>query len=83
VNNHRLAAIRSSSEAALVALKAFSVALPHGDLDGDLDEILSDLICDLMHLCDDTELGFSHLNFDEILASAKRFYLYETKEKIT
>ena len=72
MNNHQRA------EAALVALKAFSDAAPNGDL----DEVLSDLICDLMHLCNDTELGFSHLNFDEILASAERFYRYETKEKI-
>jgi len=67
MNNHKRA------ETALVALKAFNIAAPNGDL----DEVLSDLICNLMHLCDDTALGLSHLDFDEILASAQQSYLNE------
>ena len=58
------------AEAALVALTAFNNHMPNGD---DV-EVVGDLICDLMHLLDDPDLGFSHLLFREELAKAKRYY---------
>ena len=62
------------AEAALVALRAFNNHMPNGDD----DEVVGDLICDLMHLLDDPDLGFSHLLFREELAKAKRYYGQET-----
>jgi hypothetical protein len=62
------------AEAALVALTAFNNHMPNGD---DV-EVVGDLICDLMHLLDDPDLGFSHLLFREELAKAKRYYGQET-----
>ena len=62
------------AEAALVALRAFNNHMPNGD-DG---EVVGDVICDLMHLLDDPDLGFSHLLFREELAKAKRYYGQET-----
>jgi len=58
------------AEAALVALTAFNNHMPNGDD----DEVVGDLICDLMHLLDDPDLGFSHLLFSEELDKANRFY---------
>jgi hypothetical protein len=58
------------SEAALVALRAFNNHKPNG---AD-DEVVGDLICDLMHLLDDPELGFSHLLFSQQLEQAYRHH---------
>ena len=64
------------AEAALVALKAFNNHKPNGDD----DEVVGDLICDLMHLLDDPDLGFSHLLFSEQLREAYRFYAQESAQ---
>jgi hypothetical protein len=64
------------AEAALVALRAFNSHKPNG---AD-DEVVGDLICDLMHLLDDPDLGFSHLSFSEQLDEACRFYGQETTQ---
>ena len=61
------------AEAALVALRAFNNHMPNGDD----DEVVGDLICDLMHLLDDPELGFSHLLFSQQLEDAYRYYKQE------
>ena len=61
------------AEAALVALRAFNNHKPNGDD----DEVVGDLICDLMHLLDDPDLGFSHLLFSEQLEEAYRYYKQE------
>ena len=61
------------SEAALVALKAFNNYLPSGDI----DEAVSDLICDIMHLTDDPDLGYEHLDINWVLETAQRCYEYE------
>ena len=58
------------AEAALVALRAFNNHLPNGDD----DEVVGDLICDLMHLLDDPDLGFSHLLFSQQLDKAYRYH---------
>ncbi|MDG1949918.1 MAG: hypothetical protein P8J32_03825 [bacterium] len=65
------------AEAALVALRAFNNHTPNGDD----DEVVGDLICDLMHLIDDPDLGFSHLSFSQQLEKAYRYYEEETKEE--
>ena len=61
------------AEAALVALRAFNNHMPNGDD----DEVVGDLICDLMHLIDDPDLGFSHLSFSQQLEKAYRCYKQE------
>ena len=61
------------AEAALVALRAFNNHMPNGDD----DEVVGDLICDLMHLLDDPDLGFSHLLFSQQLEDAYRYYKQE------
>ena len=61
------------AEAALVALTAFNNHMPNGDD----DEVVGDLICDLMHLLDDPDLGFSHLLFSQQLEEAYRYYKQE------
>jgi hypothetical protein len=58
------------AEAAFVALRAFNKHMPNGDD----DEIVGDLLCNLMHLLDNPNLGFSHLSFSEVLEEA--YYLY-------
>ena len=64
------------AEAALVALRAFNSHKPNG---AD-DEVVGDLICDLMHLLDDPDLGFSHLVFSGELERANLFYKQEGTE---
>jgi hypothetical protein len=59
------------AEAAFVALKAFNEHMPNGEL----DEVVADLLCDLMHLLDDPDLGFSHLSFNHELKKAYRHYV--------
>ena len=64
------------AEAALVALRAFNNHMPNGDD----DEVVGDLICDLMHLLDDPDLGFSHLLFSQQLEEAYRCYKQENAQ---
>ena len=64
------------AKAALVALKAFNEHIPNGEH----EEVVGDLLCDLMHLLDNPDLGFSHLSFSQQLEKGCRFYNYE-KEK--
>ena len=64
------------AEAALVALRAFYNHMPNGDD----DEVVGDLICDLMHLLDDPDLGFSHLSFSQQLEEAYRCYKQENAQ---
>ena len=63
------------AEAAFVALKAFNEHMPNGEL----DEVVADLLCDLMHLLDNPDLGFSHLSFNHELQKAYRYYEDEIK----
>ena len=61
------------AEAAFVALKAFNEHMPNGEL----DEVVGDLLCNLMHLLDNPDLGFFHLSFSEVLEEAYYFYNQE------
>jgi len=63
------------AKAALVALKAFNKHQPNGEL----DEVVGDLLCDLMHMLDHPDLGLSHLSFSEELEKACRFYEEERR----
>ena len=67
-NEHR-------AEAAFVALKAFNEHMPNGEL----DEVVGDLLCNLMHLLDNPDLGFFHLSFSQELEEAYRYYEEEIK----
>jgi hypothetical protein len=58
------------AEAAFVALKAFNEHMPNGEL----DEVVGDLLCNLMHLLDNPDLGFFHLSFSQELEEAYRYY---------
>jgi hypothetical protein len=70
MNNHKRA------QSALIALQAFNNHCPNGDL----DEVASDLLCNLMHLLDDPDLGLSHLLFSQQLEQAYRSYGGEQHE---
>jgi|TARA_R110000850_G_scaffold97369_1_gene203177 hypothetical protein len=63
------------AEAAFVALKAFNEHMPNGEL----DEVVADLLCNLMHLLDNPDLGFFHLSFSHELKEAYRYYEEEIK----
>lgn len=65
------------AEAAFVALKAFNEHMPNGEL----DEVVGDLLCDLMHLLDNPDLGFFHLPFSKVLEKAYYFYNKEIEEE--
>tara|TARA_B100000902_G_scaffold16579_1_gene19890 strand:+ start:4064 stop:4282 length:219 start_codon:yes stop_codon:yes gene_type:complete len=58
------------AEAALVALRAFNNHMPNGED----DEVVGDLLCNLMHLLDDPDLGFSHLSFSQEIEKAYRYH---------
>ena len=68
--------IEQRAEAAFVALKAFNEHMPNGEL----DEVVGDLLCNLMHLLDNPDLGFSHLSFSQELEKAYYFYNQEIEE---
>ena len=65
------------SEAALVALKAFNEHMPNGED----EEVVGDLLCNLMHLLNDPDIGLDHLSFSEQLEKAYRLYEEEIKEE--
>ena len=65
------------AEAALVALKAFNEHMPNGED----EEVVGDLLCDLMHLLGNPDLGFFHLSFSQQLEKAYRLYGEEIKEE--
>ena len=65
------------TEAALVALKAFNEHMPNGED----EEVVADLLCDLMHLLDNPDLGFFHLSFSQQLEKAYRFYKEEIEDE--
>jgi len=65
------------AEAAFVAVKAFNEHIPNNDH----DYIVADLLCDLMHLLDNPDLGFFHLSFNEVLEEAYYFYNNEIKDE--
>jgi hypothetical protein len=69
--------IEQRAEAAFVALKAFNEHMPNGEL----DEVVGDLLCNLMHLLDNPDLGFSHLSFSQELEEAYYFYNQEIEEE--
>jgi hypothetical protein len=69
MNNKRRA------KAAFVAVKAFNKHMPNGED----EEVVGDLLCDLMHLLDNPDLGFSHLSFKHQLEQAYLYYKDETK----
>ena len=62
------------AEAAFVALKAFNEHMPNGEH----EEVIGDLLCDLMHLLDHPDLGFFHLSFSQQLEQA---YLHYEEER--
>jgi len=63
--------IAERAQSALIALQAFNNHCPNGDL----EEVVSDLLCNLMHLLGDPVLGLDHLEFDEVLEEAySQFY---------
>ena len=66
------------AEAALVALKALNEHMPNGEDKA----VVGDLLCDLMHIFDNPDLGFFHLSFSQQLEIAYRFYEEEIKEEI-
>ena len=72
------------AEAAFVAVKAFNKHMPNGDH----DEVVADLLCDLMHLLDNynarsniPDLGFCHLSFSKVLEKAYYFYNQEIEDE--
>ncbi len=65
------------AEAAFVAVKAFNKHMPNGEH----DEVVADLLCDLMHLLDNPDLGFFHLSFSKVLEEAYYFYNKEIEEE--
>lgn len=71
MNNHQRA------RTALIAVQAFQNLCPNGDL----DEAVSDLLCNLMHLLDDPILGLGHLQFDEVLERGYMHFESETQLK--
>lgn len=68
MNNHKRA------QSALIALQAFNNHHPNGDV----DEVVGDLLCNLMHLLNDPGIGLDHLSFSEQLEQAYRSYGDET-----
>jgi len=47
----------------------------------DHNEIVADLLCDLMHLLDNPDLGFFHLSFSKVLEEACYFYNQEIEDE--
>jgi len=63
------------AHAALTALIIFNEHMPNGEL----EETVADLLCDLMHLLDSPRLGLSHLDFNEEIQKAQFHYYEEIK----
>ena len=65
------------AEAAFVAVKAFNEHAPNGDH----ADVVADLLCDLMHLLENPDLGFFHLSFNKVLEEAYSFYNKEIEDE--
>jgi hypothetical protein len=63
------------AKAAFVAVKAFNKYMPNGED----EEVVGDLLCNLMHLLDNPDLGFFHLSFSQLLEQAYLQYEEEIK----
>ena len=75
-NNEFRCGNNERAEAAFVAVKAYNKHMPNSH-----DEVIADLLCDLMHLLDNPDLGFFHLSFNKVLEDAYYFYNNEIEDE--
>ena len=76
MNNEFRCGNNERAEAAFVAVKAYNKHMPNSH-----DEVIADLLCDLMRLLDNPDLGFFHRPFSYEIEKAYSFYKKDIEDE--